>query len=450
MGINLTGIGLSGINAAEAEIQTVEANITNANNPNYSAESTQLSTRVGPNGASIGVDVTGIQRTEAPFLTDAMNQAQSTDSFNSSFARIAQLAQTYLAPASGNDLLKSLQDLFNSFTNLSASPADPNLRTAVLNAAGGVATLSQGLSLQLNRTAMNELSGLSALVQQVNDDSRQVASINGQIQRVQAGGGSAAALLDQRDALASDLANLIGARMDARGNVAIAGVPLVSGNLALPLSVTGSGSNVSLQVALPNGNLQMPAGQLGGSIGGILAAAARVGQLNTALNDFVVSVATAINTQHQSGFGLDGSTGNQLFLIGGGGIGISLNPAITVQNPAASQTAAGLPGDGSNAAALAALAQATGLDTSFPTSTLGQAYGQIVSDFGSSVQGAMNAQQYAAASFQSLNQLKGSITGVSLNEELTHLVQFKNALEAAGRAVQSANDITTFLITELS
>lgn len=450
MGINLTGIGLSGINAAEAEIQTVEANITNANNPNYSAESVQLSTRAGPDGASIGVDVTRIERAEAPFLTDAMNQAQSTDSFNSSFARITQLGQTYLAPASGNDLLKSLQDLFNSFTNLSASPADPNLRSAVLNAAGGFATLSQGLSLQLNRTAMNELSGLSALVQQVNDDSRQVASINGQIQRVRAGGGSAAALLDQRDALASDLAKLIGARMDAKGNVAIAGVPLVSGNLALPLSVTGSGSNVSLQVALLNGNLQMPAGQLGGSIGGILAAATRVGQLNTALNDFVVSVATAINTQHQSGFGLDGSTGNQLFLIGGGGIGISLNPAVTVQNLAASQTLAGVPGDGSNAAAMAALAKATGLDTSFPTSTLGQAYGQIVSDFGSSVQGAMNAQQYAAASFQSLNQLKGSITGVSLNEELTHLVQFKNALEAAGRAVQIANDITTFLITELS
>ena len=450
MGINLTAIGLSGINAAEAEFQVIEANITNANNPNYSAESVQLSARVGPDGASIGVDVTRIERAEAPFLTDAMNQAQSTESFNSSFARITQLAQTYLAPASGNDLLKSLQDLFNSFTNLSASPADPNLRSAVLNAAGGFATLSQGLSLQLNRTALNELSGLSALVQQVNDDSRQLASINVQIQRLQAGGGSAAALLDQRDALASDLANLIGARMDAKGNVAIAGVPLVSGNLALPLSVTGSGSNVGLQVALPNGNLQMPAGQLGGSIGGILAAAARVGQLNTALNDFVVSVATAINTQHQSGFGLDGSTGNQLFLIGGGGNGISLNPAITVQNLAASQTAAGVPGDGSNAAALAALAQATGLDISFPTSTLGQAYGQIVSDFGSSVQGAMKGRQYAAASLQSLNQLKGSITGVSLNEELTHLVQVRNALEAAGRAVQVANDITTFLITELS
>lgn len=448
MGINLTGIGLSGINAAEAEIQTVEANITNANNPNYSAESAQLSARVGPGGASIGVDVTGIQRAEAPFLTDAMNQAQSSDSFNSSFARITQLAQAYLAPASGNDLLQSLQDLFNSFTNLSASPADPNLRSAVLNAAGNFATMSQGLSQQLNQTAQNELSGLGAMVQQVNSDGRQIAQLNVQIASTGASGGSAAALLDQRDAVASDLANVIGARMDANGNVAIAGVPLVSGNIALALSLTGSGLNVGLQVALTNGNLQMPASQLGGSIGGIMAAASRIGQLNTDLNNFVVSVANAVNTQHQSGYGLDGSTGNSLFVIGPGGI--SLNPSITVQNLAASQTAAGVPGDGSNAAAIAALAKATGLDSSFPVATLGQAYGQIASDFGSAVQGAMNAHNYAAASLQSLGQLKGSMTGVSLNEELTHLIQFKNALEAAGRAVQAANDITTFLMTELS
>ncbi len=450
MGINLLGIGLSGINAAEVELQTVEANITNANNPNYSAESAQLSARVGPDGSSAGVDVTGIQRAEAPFLTDAMNQAQSTDSYNSSFTQIAQLAQAYLEPASGNDLLASLQDLFNSFTNLAASPADPNLRTAVLDAAGNFATMSQGISQQLNQAAQNGLSGLGVLVQQVNSDSQQIAQLNVQIASASAGSGSAAALLAQRDALASDLANVIGARMDSKGNVTIAGVPLVSGNIALPLSVTGSGLNMGLQVALPNGDLQMAASQLGGSIGGIMAAASRVGQLNTDLNTFVVSVANAINTQHQNGYGLDGSTGNSLFIIGPGGNGISLNPAITVQNLAASQTAAGVPGDGSNATAIAALAQATGLDSSSPTSTLAQAYGQIASNFGSSVQGAMNAQQNAAASFQSFSQLKGSITGVSLNDELTRLIQFQNALEAAGRAVQTVNDLTTFLITEVS
>jgi flagellar hook-associated protein FlgK len=66
------------------------------------------------------------------------------------------------------------------------------------------------------------------------------------------------------------------------------------------------------------------------------------------------------------------------------------------------------------------------------------------------VQNASNNQQRAASSLQSLNSLKGSITGVSLNDQLTNLVQYQNLLEATGRAVQAANDMTTFLIQELN
>jgi len=450
MGINLMAVGLSGINAAEAELQATEANITNANNPNYSAESVQLAAEGGPNGAAIGVNVTGTERAQAPFVTGALNQAQSSQSYNSAYAQVTQLAQTYLAPSSGNDLLQSLQNMFNSFNNLSASPQDPSTRQAAITAAGNFATMSQQLSQQLKQASANELSTLPALVQQVNSDSQQIAQLNVQIQQTDAGGGNAGALLDQRDALVSDLANQIGATSDGNGNVAVAGVPLVSGNLALTLSITGSGGSTGVQVAMPNGNLALSADQLGGTIGGSLSGANAISQLSTALNGFEVSAANAINAQHQSGFGLDGTTNNQLFLIGPGGNGISLNPAITEDNLAASQTAAGVPGDGSNAAAMAALANATGLDPSFPTSTLSQAYAQIASNFGSEVQGAVSAQTTAASSVQSLSQLKSSMTGVSLNDQLTQLIQYQNALQAAGRAVQVANDTTTFLITQLS
>jgi flagellar hook-associated protein 1 FlgK len=450
MGVDLMGIGLTGINAADAELQAAESNITNASNPNYSAESVLLSARSGPNGAGTGVDVVGTVSAQTPFLTQALNQAQSSESYNSSYAQVAQLAQTYLAPSSGSDLLSSLQDLFNSFTNLSASPQDGPTRQAVLTAAGNFASMSQQLSQQLNQTAANELSTLPSMVQQVNSDTQQIAQLNGQIQAANVGGGDAPALLDQRNALVSDLANLIGAGADNNGNVSVAGMPLVSGTQALTLSTTGSGGTVGLQVSLANGNLPLSSSQLGGSIGGILSSANEVSQLNTSLNGFVTSVATAINNQYQTGYGLDGSTGNQLFVIGAGGNGISLNPAATEENVAAAQTAAGVPGDGSNAASLAALANSTGLDASFPTSTFSQAYSLISSNFGSQVQSATAAQTAATSSVQSLTQLQSSISGVSLNDELAKLIQYQNALEAAGQAVQVAKDTTTYLITMMT
>jgi flagellar hook-associated protein 1 len=140
----------------------------------------------------------------------------------------------------------------------------------------------------------------------------------------------------------------------------------------------------------------------------------------------------------------------RFFQIGNGTIPIGINPSLNAQNLAAASTAAGVPGDGSNATAMAAIANQTGLDSSYPTSTLTQAFTQLESNFGLVVQDASNNQQQAASSLQSLNSLKGSITGVSLNDQLTNLVQYRNLLPATGRAVQAANDMTQFLIQELT
>jgi flagellar hook-associated protein 1 len=164
------------------------------------------------------------------------------------------------------------------------------------------------------------------------------------------------------------------------------------------------------------------------------------------VDTFATSVATAFNQQHESGFGLDGSIGTALFQIGLGAVPIGIDPAVNAQNLAAASTAAGVPGDGSNETAVAAISNQTGLDASYPNSTLTQAFTQLESNFGIVVQNASNNQQQAASSLQSLNSLKGSITGVSLNEQLTNLVQYQKLLQATGRAVQAGNDMTTFLI----
>ena len=46
--------------------------------------------------------------------------------------------------------------------------------------------------------------------------------------------------------------------------------------------------------------------------------------------------------------------------------------------------------------------------------------------------------------------MKSSITGVSLNDQLTQLLQYQNLLQASGRAVQAANDDITFLMQNVT
>ena len=454
MGVNLLAIGLSGIEAAQAEIATTAANISNADNPNYAVESVPLSALAGPQGNSVGVEVGTAQAAQAPFLTADINQLSGVQAFNTALTQTTQAAQVYLEPGSGTDLGQSLQNLFNAFSNLSASPTDPAARQAVIAAAGQFASLAQQLSGNLNQTADTALTQLAPLVQQVNSLSQQVATLNAQITAAGSNGGSTAALVDQRNALVSQLAGLIGATGDASGNVAVAGVPLVSGTTPLTLSLTGTIGGptvgVGLEVSLANGTVPVPSNSLGGTIGGLFTGASDILATRSAVDNFTASVATAINSQSALGYGLDGSTGNDLFLIPGGNGPIALNPAITVQNLPAASTAAGVPGDGSNASAIAALAGATGLDSSFPSSTPSQSYADIASNFGSQIANAQSGQQQAQASLDSLNTLAGSITGVSVNQQLTELIQYQQTLQAAGRAVQAASDSLSFLLTQLT
>ncbi len=450
MSVNLQGIGLSGIYAAEAEIAAAESNISNASNPNYSVESVNLEADAGYGGIGNGVIDQGTVRAEAPYLTSQINTSQSGNSYNQALSAATTEAQQALAPTSGNDLAGSLQSLFNAFTNLSASPQNPTVRSSAIAAIAQLAQTDQGLSSSLASIASGQLTQVGSLVSQVNNASSQIAQLNRQITSAQAGGQSGAAIKDQRDALVTQLAGLIGANADSQGNVSVGGVPLVSGTSALTLSTVGSGSSLGLQVDLVNGSLPVQANQVGGTLGGVLDGAAAVLQLRAQVNGLANSVAGALNTQAASGYGLDSSTGTALYTLSGSGGPISINSTLTEQNLGASATMAGVPGDGSNAVAVAAIGNDPNLIASLPNSTPVEAFSEITSNFGTMVQSANTNQQQAAATLQSLTQLKSNITGVSLNDQLTHLIQYQNALEASGRAVQAANDITTFLLQNVN
>src|SRR5450631_15836 len=149
MSANLASIGISGIFAAESEIAAAESNISNASNPNYSVESVNLSANPSFNGAGAGVQVLGTVRAEAPYLSTQINSAQASDSYSQAFSQTTTAAQQILAPSSGDDLSSALQNMFNAFTNLSASPQNPTVRSSALAALTQFAQVDQGLSSNL-------------------------------------------------------------------------------------------------------------------------------------------------------------------------------------------------------------------------------------------------------------------------------------------------------------
>ena len=106
-----------------------------------------------------------------------------------------------------------------------------------------------------------------------------------------------------------------------------------------------------------SGTVVLPDASLGGSLGGNLSA--RDGALETAgarVDQFASDLAAAVNTVHEAGFGLDGSTGNALFSTGTTVAGAAANMTVAITSTAQLALAGvtNAPGDAQNANALLA------------------------------------------------------------------------------------------------
>jgi flagellar hook-associated protein 1 len=73
-----------------------------------------------------------------------------------------------------------------------------------------------------------------------------------------------------------------------------------------------------------------------------------------------------------------------------------------------------------------------------------------VTQIGSDVQSAQNAQQTAQSLLTAIGNQRQSISGVSLDEEMTNLIQFQQAYQASARVMSTINDTFSSLLSMVS
>jgi flagellar hook-associated protein 1 FlgK len=171
------------------------------------------------------------------------------------------------------------------------------------------------------------------------------------------------------------------------------------------------------------------------------------------LDQFAFSVGTQLNSVHAAGFGLDGQNGRALFEVGttaqgaAGTIRVSDDVAGQPDLLGAASSAAALPGDGTQAMLLAAVADepVPGLDGLNPS----EAYGRLVGNVGKRKQEAAETLSLRDAMTQQIETMKQSVSGVSLDEEMVNLTQYQRAFEAASRVFTTADQLLETLINTL-
>lgn len=124
---------------------------------------------------------------------------------------------------------------------------------------------------------------------------------------------------------------------------------------------------------------------------------------------------------------------------------IQLNPNLTDPKQIAAATgAAGLPGDNSNALALATLQTQTPMMNG--SSSFSQVYSQLVTTVGTNTNAAKISSTAQNSVLQNATSAQQSVSGVNLNEEAANLIQFQNAYQASAKTVSVAQSLFSAIL----
>jgi flagellar hook-associated protein 1 FlgK len=321
MSSGLTGIGVSGLFAAQLGLQTAGHNISNANTAGYNRQNIQQASNPGlVSGSGFigqGVHVSTVVRSYSQFQTAQVNRAQTTVSELESYsAQIKQIDNMLADPSAG--LSPALQDFFRGVQQTATNPSALSSRQALLSAAQALTSTFHSMDDRISQMYEGINSQIVSSVSSINSYAQQIADLNGQIVIAQSSISQPANdLLDQRDYLVSELNKQIkvttSTNSDGSFNVYIGtGQQLVVGTITSTLVATGSVADTArTAVALKTSTTtqELPESLLsGGALGGLLNF--RTASLDRVANDLgrnAASLALTFNAQNALGQDLQGN-----------------------------------------------------------------------------------------------------------------------------------------------
>lgn len=326
--------------ASQTAIGVTGNNIANINDPNYSQQVTVLSP--GPvqdyGGFSIGtgVSVTAVTRNFDGFLFNQSVDANSNESLWNMKSQLMNQVNSVLNDTSGTGIGNAISSYFQSWQTLATNPTGVTERQAVVSTANTLTDDISKAASQLVAMQGNSNTDIANAIPQLNVYTSQIAGLNKLIHETEVGTNKANDYRDQRDALIQKVSTLVGVSYFEQSNgedilMLKNGSPLVDGQSNYPLSSALNPANprvTSVYWNAPSGTQVDVTNQItGGQMGAWLQTRDKdVQSVLDHLDTLAGSIVATVNNLHNTGYGLDGSTGNNFFnAITPGGTGLLSN-----------------------------------------------------------------------------------------------------------------------------
>lgn len=440
-------IATEALGAQTAGLEVANNNIANANTPGYSRQVVSLSSAASvQNGTSVdeGVSYDGFTSVRDSVLSLAINGATSNEgSLTAQNTLLTQVNAAFSGTTTG--VGASLSTLFSDLSALSTNPSDPSARQTVLQDANQLVSDFHQAASALSSVTSAANQQVAATVSEINGLTQQIADLNGQLTSSAGDGQDGGSLEDKRDALTTQLAQLIGvSNTQTEGSPTLTttnGSPLVIGSTSYPLQVTtGSDGNTHVQDAEGD---DITSALTGGTIGGVINVRdSTLPSLSMQLNSLASQFATAMNSAQASGVDLNGATGAPMFsLPTTGSAAAGIDVALTDGSELAISSDTSTNGSDNLQAFLSV--QSNPLASG---ATPADEYASLVENIGSAGSKVSNELTATTASLQQLTTQQASESGVSIDEETTNLIRYQQAYAAAARVISTVNDLYATLL----
>ena len=330
---DMLNTAVSGLLAFQQELDTTSNNISNANTPGYSRETTDLVSVPGPYVGQLsigdGVQVSSVQRVYNQ--TVASQVVSATSAYNQLNAFSTQAAQVdNLLGSTSNGLSTQLQSLVSALQTVANSPTSAASRQAFLSQAQALVSSLQNDDNSLQSLDSQANTQLTSDASEVTSLAQSIATLNKQIMADTSQSSQAPnSLLDQRDQLINQLATYVNVtttqQSDGSVNVYVGtGQALVTGTTAATLTTIPNAydpSQDNLGLSSPAGPIDVTQQISGGTLGGTLQFRSQMlDPARNSLGQIAVVLSNAMNAQNEAGLDQSGNLGGAIFAVGGVGV----------------------------------------------------------------------------------------------------------------------------------
>jgi flagellar hook-associated protein 1 FlgK len=450
----MMGAAGSALDVYQQALSVVQNNVNNSSTPGYAAQSLNLEAMPldVATGLAGGVTSAGLDNSRDPYAEEQLQQQTQTLGQYTAQAQSTGTIQSFFDASGNSGVSAALTALLQSFSAWSVTPDDPTAEQSVLASASTVASSIQGLASSLSQTSQQLDTSIASTASQINSIATQVQSYNEQrLTETTPDPGEDAQLYSALDNL-SQLTNF-STVTQPDGTVSVilgGGSPLVEGSQQFAVSTTSSPAGV--QILDSQGNditSQITSGQLGGLLDSrnrVLGSMLGDSQQTGTLNQFATALASTVNGILESGtVSPGGAAGTALFTVSATPTDAAATLAVNSNVTLAPANGTGSNGNANDLAALTntTLAQLGGM-------SLTQYFGQITSDIGQENQTATDNQTSQQQVVAQATTLINQVSGVSLNEEATNVLQFQSAYQASAQVLTVLNTIADSVIAMIT